>query len=88
MQISQEMLDEFKEIHRKKTGEELDNGKAYEYIFLKKENPDLIDPDRKNPVLKSYHRNRDKVREENIREEKKKLKKKTRKHLNKADIRR
>lgn len=51
-----------------------DSGQPYEYILLKKENPQLIDPDRKSPVLKSYHRNRDKVFDKRIREEKQKWK--------------
>ena len=33
------------------------NGDPYEYIFLKKENPNLIDPDRKSPARKSYDKN-------------------------------
>jgi len=51
------------------------DGKPYEYVFLKKENPDLIDPDRKSPARKSYDRNYNKVMDARIREEKKKLKK-------------
>lgn len=38
-----------------------ENGKPHEYIFLKKENPELIDPDRHSPARKSYDRNREKV---------------------------
>lgn len=48
-----------------------ENGKPYEYIFLKKENPHLIccyPPERK-----SYDRHRDKVSKIAIREEKKKM---------------
>ncbi len=45
-------------------------GKPYEYIFLKKENPQLVDPERDNPVLKSWKRNRDKVLDARIRKEK------------------
>jgi hypothetical protein len=37
-----------------------DDGKPYTYIFLKKENPNLVDPDRHNPMRKSYDRNRGK----------------------------
>ncbi|MFH1423389.1 MAG: hypothetical protein ABIG29_00300 [Candidatus Nealsonbacteria bacterium] len=50
------------------------DGKPYEYVFLKKENPDLVDPDRKSPARKSYDRNYNKVMEARIREEKKKSK--------------
>ena len=49
-----------------------DSGQPYEYLLLKKENPQLMDPDRKSPAMKSYHRNRDKVFDERIREEKQK----------------
>jgi hypothetical protein len=38
-----------------------DDGAPYEYIFLKKENPDIIDPDRKSPARKSYDRNYNKA---------------------------
>lgn len=48
------------------------NGVPYEYIFLKKENPDLVDPDRHTPARKSYDRHRNKVTELAIREERKK----------------
>ena len=47
-------------------------GKPYEYIFLKKENPQLVDPERDTPELKSWKRNRDKVLDERIRKETKK----------------
>ncbi len=47
-----------------------DNEKPYEYIFLKKENPNFIDPDRKSPGRKSYDRNYNKVMDAKIREEK------------------
>jgi hypothetical protein len=50
-----------------------DSGQPYEYLLLKKENPQLIDPDRKSPAMKSYHRNRDKVFDQRIREEKQKF---------------
>lgn len=49
-----------------------ENGRAYEYIFLKKENPDLIDPDRYSPARKSYNRHQDKVYNIKIREFRKK----------------
>ena len=51
------------------------DGKPYEYVFLKKENPDLVDPDRKSPARKSYDRNYNKVMDARIREEKKKSRK-------------
>jgi hypothetical protein len=38
-----------------------ENGKPHEYIFLKKENLNLIDPDRKNPARKSYDKHQDKI---------------------------
>lgn len=38
-----------------------ENGTPHEYIFLKKENPDLIE--KYNPIRKSYDRNREKVAE-------------------------
>lgn len=50
--------------------------KPYEYVFLKKENPDLIDPERKSPARKSYDKNYNKIMDARIREEKKKAKKK------------
>ena len=50
-----------------------DNGQPHEYILLKKENPNLIDPERRSPALKSYHRNRNKVFNKLIREEKRKF---------------
>ncbi len=34
-----------------------EEGKPHEYIFLKKENPHLIDPDRHSPARKSYDKN-------------------------------
>ena len=34
-----------------------EEGKPYSYIFLKKENPELIDPDRYTPARKSYDKN-------------------------------
>lgn len=46
----------------------------HEYIFLKKENPNLIDPDKHTPGRKSYDRNRDKVAKEKTREYKSKNK--------------
>jgi len=52
-----------------------ENGNPYEYVFLKKENPDLIDPERKSPARKSYDRNYNKIMDARIQEEKKKAKK-------------
>ena len=51
------------------------NGDPYEYIFLKKENPNLIDPDRKSPARKSYDKNYNKIMNTKIRKEKLILKK-------------
>ena len=51
-----------------------EDGKPYEYVFLKKENPDLVDPDRKSPARKSYDKNYNKIIDARIREEKKKNK--------------
>jgi len=48
------------------------NGAPYEYIFLKKENPDLVDPERRSPARKSYDRYHKKVTDLAIREERKK----------------
>lgn len=53
-----------------------ENGDPYEYVFLKKENPNLIDPDRKSSARKSYDRNYNKVMDARIREEKEKSKEK------------
>lgn len=47
-----------------------ENGKPYEYIFLKKENPELVDPDRYSPARKSYDKNRNKILNEKIIKEK------------------
>ncbi|MDD5688666.1 MAG: hypothetical protein PHQ76_00090 [Caldisericia bacterium] len=47
-----------------------ENGNPYEYVFLKKENPNLIDPDRYSPARKSYDRNYNKVMDARIRKEK------------------
>jgi hypothetical protein len=52
-----------------------ENGKPYEYIFLKKENPKFIDPERDSAGMKSWKRNRDKVSDARIREKRKKLRK-------------
>ncbi|MDP3763385.1 MAG: hypothetical protein Q8Q92_01875 [bacterium] len=49
------------------------DGRPHEYIFLKKENLELIDPDRDSPARKSYDRNRDRVSAAWSREEIKKL---------------
>jgi hypothetical protein len=38
------------------------------FRLLKKENPDLIDQDRKSPARKSYDRNRNKVKNARINE--------------------
>lgn len=51
-----------------------EDGSPYEYIFLKKENPDLVDPDRNSPARKSYNKNYNKIMDARIREEKKKAK--------------
>jgi len=52
-----------------------ENGKPYEYIFLKKENPEFVDPDRYSPGRKSWDRNHNKVMNGRIREEKIKARK-------------
>ncbi len=49
-----------------------ENGKPYEYVFLKKENPKLIDPDKQSPGRKSYDRHHNKIYKVKIREEGKK----------------
>ncbi len=56
-----------------------EQGKPYEYIFLRKENPGLID--RNSPSKKSYDRNRAKVSKGLIKEEKVKFKKMHEDHL-------
>ncbi len=38
-----------------------ENGRPYEYIFLKKENPELVACEKWNPIYKSQKRHRDKV---------------------------
>jgi hypothetical protein len=43
-----------------------ENGNPYEYVFLKKENPDLVDPDRKSPARKSYDKNYEKIAKERV----------------------
>lgn len=58
-----------------------EDGKPYDYIFLKKENPELIDPDRHSPARKSYDRHRDKESKAWAREETKKMKAEFRKRL-------
>jgi hypothetical protein len=50
-----------------------DTGKTHEYIFLKRENPHLADPERYSPGRKSYNRHRDKVSKRQGRELAKKL---------------
>jgi hypothetical protein len=49
-----------------------ENGKPYQYIFLKKENPDLFE--RESPEMKSFRRYRNRVLDERIRKEKQKFK--------------
>jgi len=51
-----------------------ENGNPHEYVFLKKDNPELVDSDRKNPARKSY----DKYQEKIARLETKKMRKKLR----------
>ncbi|OGI65978.1 MAG: hypothetical protein A3B11_00865 [Candidatus Taylorbacteria bacterium RIFCSPLOWO2_01_FULL_44_26] len=58
-----------------------EDGKPHDYIFLKKENPDLIDPDRHTPARKSYDRHRDKMSKIWAREETKKVKAEFRKKI-------
>jgi len=50
-----------------------ENGDPYEYVFLKKENPNLIDPERKSPARKSYDKHYNEITDEMIRKEKKKI---------------
>ena len=61
-----------------------DNGQPHEYILLKKENPDLVDPERRSSALKSYHRNRDKVFKKQIKEDKQKFRVEQEKLLKRA----
>jgi len=49
-----------------------ENGKPHEYIFLKKENSELVDPDRNNPCRKSYDRNKNKIAKVKTKEARKK----------------
>lgn len=49
-----------------------ENGKPHEYIFFKKENPELVDPDRPNPCRKSYDRHQDKIAKVKTKEARKK----------------
>ncbi len=49
-----------------------ENSNPYEYIFLKKENPELIDPDRHSPGRKSWDRNRNKIAKAKTKEVRKK----------------
>ncbi len=51
-----------------------ENGKVYEYIFLKKENPELVE--RHSPTRKSWDRNRNKISDARIRIEKNKAREK------------
>lgn len=48
----------------------MNGDRIHEYIFLKKENPTLIDPDRHTPARKSYNRNRAKKNDQNKRTKK------------------
>jgi hypothetical protein len=52
-----------------------EDGSPYKYVFLKKENPHLIDPGRKSPAEKSYFRNQEKKNTAWVRREKEKFKK-------------
>ena len=61
-----------------------ENGTVHDYIFLKKENPELIDPDRHSPSRKSYDRHKDKVSKIWTREEAKKMKEEFRKKFKKT----
>lgn len=38
-----------------------ENSGVHEYVFLKKENIHLVDPDKKDPVIRSYHRHQKKI---------------------------
>ncbi|KKU11478.1 MAG: hypothetical protein UX15_C0004G0001 [Parcubacteria group bacterium GW2011_GWA1_45_7] len=58
-----------------------ESGNVHDYIFLKKENPELIDLDRHSPTRKSYDRHRDKESRKWAREETKKMKAEFRKRL-------
>jgi hypothetical protein len=60
-----------------------ENDTPYAYIFLKKENPDLIE--RYNPIRKSYDRNRAKVAEELSRKYKAEEREERRKYQEKID---
>lgn len=53
-----------------------ENNKPYEYVFLKKENPGLVDPERYTSGRKSYNRHREKEDVRKIREYKKETKSK------------
>lgn len=50
-----------------------EKGAAHEYVFLKKENPELADPDRYSSARKSYNRHRDKETKAMIRREREKM---------------
>lgn len=52
--------------------------KPHEYIFLKKENPHLIDPDRYSPARKSYNKHQEKLNKIYIKEKMVELKKEIR----------
>lgn len=47
-----------------------DDGTVHEYVFLKKENPELIDPERPSPAWKSYQRHRNKEIDKSMRKHK------------------
>lgn len=50
-----------------------ENGRPYEYIFLKKENPELVACEKWNPIYKSQKRHRDKVYAAYARKEKEEM---------------
>jgi hypothetical protein len=53
-----------------------ENSRPYEYIFLKKENPELVACEKWNPIYKSQKRHRDKVYSAYSRKEKEELRQK------------
>ncbi len=58
---------------------ENENGGNHEYIFLKKENPKLIE--KYNPIRKSYDRHREKISSKLVREQKEKMSKEAKKRF-------
>lgn len=52
-----------------------ESGNVHDYIFLKKENLELIDPDRHSSARKSYDKNRAKISKVWIKEEREKMRK-------------